>query len=125
MSLVTYGAGVAGGVPTAKSVGTIRFDTQLAWDLRYASARRGADGGVEVFLATDRPMTAWEIWNQPRYSNYPFTLIELQLAGERRGRGEMILAAQITADASGRFVHVENFASTPVQLNDLEVEAAR
>jgi hypothetical protein len=37
----------------------------------------------------------------------------------------MILAAQITSDSSGRFVHVENFASTPVQLNGLEVSRAR
>jgi hypothetical protein len=109
----------------AKAVGTIRFNLELAWDLRYASMRPGPENTVELFLATDRPMGAWELWNEPRYSDYPFTLINIQLGPERRGKGTMILAAQISSDDTGRFVHVENYASTPIQLNELEVEAGR
>lgn len=35
----------------------------------------------------------------------------------------MIMAVRVSADNSGRFVHVENHGSSPIQLNDLEVEA--
>ncbi|HVG54844.1 MAG TPA: hypothetical protein VM846_10460, partial [Vicinamibacterales bacterium] len=59
-------------------------------------------------------------------SDYPFTLINLELGPPgTKGKGTMILAAQIRADRSGRFVHVENFGSMPVQLNNLEVEGGR
>lgn len=109
----------------APSVGTIRFNTELAWDLRYASVRQGPGNTLQLFLATDRPMSAWELWNQPQYSDYPFTLINIELGPERKGQGTMILAAQISADNSGRFVHVENYGSMPVQLNELEAEPAR
>ena len=74
---------------------------------------------MQLFLATDRPMSFQEIWNQPQYSDYPFTLINLELGPELKGKGTMILAAQITADETGRFIHVENYGSTPVQLNEL------
>jgi hypothetical protein len=109
----------------APSVGTIRFNTELAWDLRYASARPGPENTVQVFLATDRPMSFAELWNQPRYIDYPFTLINLELSPGRKGTGEMIMAAQIRGDSSGRFVHVENYGSSPIQLNALELESDR
>ena len=69
-------------------------------------------------------MSFRELWTQPEYSDYPFTLITLELVPERKGKGTMILAAQITGDEIGRFVHVENYGSSPVQLNDLEAEIA-
>ena len=106
----------------APSVGTIRFDFDLAWDVRYATMRPGPANTVEVFLATDRPMSFPEVWNQPEYSDYPFTLINLELGPDLKGKGTMILAARLTADETGRFVHVTNYGSTPVQLNDLRAE---
>ena len=108
----------------APSVGTIRLNLELAWDLRYASMRPGAGNTVQLSLATDRPMSFRELWNQPQYSDYPFTLINLDLVPEGKGKGTMLLAAQITTDQTGRFVHVENYGSMPVQLNDLEAEIA-
>jgi hypothetical protein len=109
----------------APAVGTIRFNTELAWDLRYASVRPGPENMVQVFLATDRPMSFAELWNQPLYAEYPFTLIDLELRPGQKGKGTMILAAQIRGERSGRFVHVEDYGSTPIQLNNLEVEADR
>jgi hypothetical protein len=35
------------------------------------------------------------------------------------------MAARVDADDSGRFVHVENYGSSPIQLNDLEAEPRR
>jgi hypothetical protein len=117
--------GLLAALRKAPSVGTIRLNLELAWDLRYASMRPGPENTVQLSLATDRPMSFRELWTQPEYSDYPFTLINLELIPERKGKGTMILAAQITGDETGRFVHVENYGSMPVQLNDLEAEIAR
>ena len=106
----------------AKSVGSIRINTGLAWDLRYARATPQDEGGTRVFLATDRPMTIAEIWNDPRYSQYPFTLIDLRFDGDGKPTGSMMLAARVTSDKEGRFVNVENFATQPIQFTDLQVE---
>ena len=106
----------------AESVGTIRVNTQLAWDLRYAREIPDEEGGTRVFLATDRPMSAWEIWNEPRYSQYPFTLIDLRFPREGEPAGSLMLAARVTSDKDGRFVNVENFATQPIQITDLHIE---
>jgi hypothetical protein len=113
------------GLRKAPSVGTIRFNTELAWDLRYASVRPGPENTVQIFLATDRPMSFAELWNQPLYNDYPISLINLELGPNGKGNGTMIMAARVDADDSGRFVHVENYGSSPIQLNDLEAEPRR
>src|SRR4051812_39166869 len=106
----------------AKSVGTIRTNTELAWDLRYAREIPQDEGGTRVFLATDRPMTVSEIWNDPQYSRYPFTLIDLRLDPEREPTGSLMLAARVTADPDGRFINVENFATQPIAITNIRLE---
>jgi hypothetical protein len=109
----------------AKSVGTFRLNTELAWDLRYARVLPQDEGGTRVTLATDRPMSIAEIWNDPRYSRYPFTLIELRFPPEGKPTGSVMLAARVTADNDGRFVYVENFATQPIPISDIEIEHER
>ncbi len=70
-------------------------------------------------------MSFAELWNQPLYNDYPISLINLELGPKGKGNGTMIMAARVTADDSGRFVHVENYGSSPIQLNDLEAEPNR
>jgi len=106
----------------ARPVGSVRFNTELAWDLRYARQFPREDGGTRVFLATDRPMGAWEIWNVPRYSQYPFTLIDLQFDPDGGATGSVMLAARVTADPEGRFVNVENFATEAIPISDIHRE---
>jgi hypothetical protein len=106
----------------AHAVGSVRFNTELAWDLRYARQMPAPEGGTRVFLATDRPMSAWEIWNEPRYSQYPFTLIDLRFDPDGGATGSVMLAARVTADKDGRFINVENFATQPIPLTDIHVE---
>lgn len=104
------------------AVGSVRFNTELAWDLRYARELQQPDGGTRVVLATDRPMSAWEIWNQPRYSMYPFTIITLDIDADNQMTGNVILAAKVTGDKDGRLLTVENFATQPVQMTDVRLE---
>jgi hypothetical protein len=104
-----------------KAVGTIRVNHQgLAYDLRYAHEFKNEDGGRRIFLLTDRPIGAWEAFVQPRYSDYPFTLIEMRLDRDGRGSGTITLAARINASEDGRFVQIENYASSPIQFNDIK-----
>jgi hypothetical protein len=104
-----------------KAVGTIRVNNQgLAYDLRYAREFKTEDGGRRIFLLTDRPISAWEAFVQPRYSDYPFTLIEMRLDRDGHGSGTITLAAKITASEDGRFVQIENYATSPIQLNEIK-----
>lgn len=102
-------------------VGTVNSPGSLAWDLHFARARASGDGGHMIFLLTDRPMSSWEVWRQPRSINYPFTLIQLQVDKNGNGVGKASIATRITQDDDGT-IELENFANQPVMLNDVKQE---
>ncbi len=102
-----------------KSVGTIRTPGNLAYDLRFAQAEPGEDGGTRIFLATDRPVSYWEAVNRPRVSDYPFTFIELRLNKDGDGEGKLSLATRLTASKDGTMVQLENYDTQPIALNEV------
>lgn len=106
-----------------KSVGSIRTPDSLGYDLRYAHQEPTDEGGRRVVLATDRPISFWEARNQPRTMDYPFTVIQMELDREGHGKGTMSYATKITA--RGNTVELENFASSPVMLTEVDAKKIR
>jgi hypothetical protein len=106
-----------------KSVGTIRTPDSLGYDLRYAHQDPGDEGGRHVIIATDRPIGFWEAANQPRISNYPFTVLQMELDKNGEGKGTMSIATKIIVRHNT--VELENFASAPVMLNQIRAKAIR
>jgi hypothetical protein len=101
-----------------KSVGTIRTPDSLACDLRYAHQRQGEDRGRQIVLATDRPIGFWEAVHQPRTLQYPFTIIQMQIAQDGTGKGTLSVATKLVA--RGNVVELENFATQPVMLTEIK-----
>ena len=99
-------------------VGYVNTPGSLRWDLHFAREKPGADGGQSIVLATDRYVTAWEAFHQPRTIDYPFTLIQLELDKNGHGVGKASIATRVTQDDDGT-VELENFSSEPVMLNDV------
>lgn len=99
-------------------VGFINTPGSLRWDLHFARQKPGADGGRSIILVTDRYVTAWEAFHQPRTIDYPFTLIQLQLDKNEHGVGKASIATRVTQEEDGT-VELENFSSEPVMLNDV------
>jgi len=61
---------------------------RLGWDLRYAWHEALPDGGERIVVATDRQMSFREITQNPRTTDYPFLLIQIQLNKDgTKGRG--------------------------------------
>jgi len=81
---------------------------------------RDEDGGRRIFLATDRPISAWEAVNQPRTIDYPFTFIELRVNRDGRGEGKLSRATRVRASNDGRFVFLENWETQPVDLRQVK-----
>jgi hypothetical protein len=103
-----------------KSVGTIRTPDSLGYDLRYSHQQPAEDGGRRIVLATDRPISFWEARNQPRTMDYPFTVIQMQIDKNGEGRGTLSYATKIIA--RGNTIELENFASSPVMLTQIEAK---
>ena len=99
----------------AKSVGTIRVNDSLGWDLRYARSVTSGSGRRIVF-ATDRPISAWEARNRPRTMDYKFTIGELKVDGQGKGEGTLSPAVKVTYDKTDAVLELETFASEPLRL---------
>ena len=99
-------------------VGFINTPGSLRWDLHFAREKPLAEGGHSIILATDRYVTAWEAFHQPRTIDYPFTVIQLQLDKNNHGVGKASIATKVTQDDDGT-IELENFSSEPVMLNDV------
>jgi hypothetical protein len=99
------------------SVGTIRTPDSIGYDLHYARQSPVGDGR-RIVIATDRPIGFWEARNQPRTMDYPFTLIQMQLDREGKGKGTMSYATKIVANDDT--IELEDFASSPMMLTQIE-----
>jgi hypothetical protein len=105
-----------------RPVGRISTPGSIGWDLRYAEQRTLPDGARELILATDRPMSFWEITNRPRSSQYPFTWVQFRISRDGTGQGKVAVAARITGEEADDLIEVEDFALQPVRLENIKSE---
>jgi hypothetical protein len=104
--------------------GYIRSPGRLGWDVHFAREEALPGGGRRIIVATDRPMSFWELWNRPRSADYEFTVAEIRLGPDGKGEGELVPAAKITWNQDRHTFEVENFSYSPVRLTDVRVEGA-
>lgn len=102
-----------------RSVGRIYTPGSIGYDLRYAEERTLPDGGREIILATDRPMSFWEVVNQPRSAQYPFTWVQFTMRPDGTGEGKLAVAARIIGEEADKLIEVEDFAISPVRLQNI------
>src|SRR5215203_5956567 len=91
----------------------------VGWDLHFARERKLDDGGRQIVLATDRPISAWEAFNRPRSADYDFTLADIRFDGDGKGVGKLAVAAKITTNPKTGTIEIENFSSEPVRLTEV------
>ena len=98
---------------------------RLGTDIRYARNFAGEDGGRRIVIMTSRVIGFREEVNQPRTTDYPFSIFEMRFDGQGKGQGKMSYATKITFDKKKNNVELENYASEPVRLNNLELEVRK
>ena len=107
-----------------RPVGRISTPGSIGYDLRYAEERKLPDGGREIILATDRPMSFWEVVNRPRSAEYPFTWVQFTVRPDGTGEGKLAVAARIIGEEADDLIEVEDFAIHPVRLQNIRSRKA-
>ena len=102
--------------------GRIRTPDSLGYDLRFAQQTPGEDGGRRIVLATDRPIGFWEATRRPRTIDYPFTVVQMQIGRDGRGKGTLSYFTKILAHDN--MIELENFASAPIMLTQITARKA-
>ena len=104
-----------------KPVGTIKTPDSLGYDLHYANQTPLPDGGRRIVIATDRPIGFWEAANRPRTIDYPFTVIQMEIGKDGKGKGTLSYATKIIP--AGDTIVLENFGTQPVMLTEVKSES--
>ena len=102
-----------------RSVGRIHTPGNIGYDLRYAEQRRAARRRREIILATDRPMSFWEIVNRPLSSEYPFTWVQFKIRPDGTGEGKIAVARAIVGEEADDSIESPDFAISPVRLQNI------
>jgi hypothetical protein len=103
-----------------EEVGHIRTPDSLGYPLRYAHQTKTDEGGRQIVIATDRPISFWEQVNQPRTIDYPFTVIQMQIGRDGTGEGRMSVATKIIAHDN--IIELERYEAQPVMLNQVRAK---
>ncbi len=102
-----------------RPVGRIYSSETIGYDLKFAEQQPLPDGGRKVVLATDRPMSFREIFNQTRSADYPFTWVQLNMRPDGTGQGELAVRARVFGDRPNRPIEVETFEIQPIKLQQV------
>jgi hypothetical protein len=101
--------------------GYARTETSLAWDIYLAQQASLPGGGRKVVVATDRPVSFWELRNPTRLNEYKFSLAEVRLGPDGKGEGKAIPFAQLWWNPDTKTFEVENYQQLPVRLSQVTV----
>lgn len=107
-----------------RPVGRIRTPDTIGYELRFAQQVNEPDGIRHIGIATDRPVSFWELRNRPRLSDYPFTFIELHMRPDGIGEGKLSIAAKILANQASNLIEIENYSAQPVRLQNVRARKA-
>jgi hypothetical protein len=99
-----------------RPVGRIYTSGSIGYELRFAEQVKLPDGGRRIVLATDRPMSFWELANKTRSADYPFTWVQLNVKPDGTGEGELAVRARVYGDRPNRPIEVETFDIHPIRL---------
>jgi hypothetical protein len=105
--------------------GFIRTSGSLGWDVYFAREVPLPSGGRRVIIATDRPMSFWELRNDTRSTDYEFTLAEIRLGPDGKGEGKLVPAAKVSFNRDTRTIEIENYGIEPVRLSQVVVVGSK
>ena len=106
-----------------RPVGRISSPGSIGYDLKYAEQQKLPEGGRVIVVATDRPMSFWEMIKQPRSADYPLTWAQLNMRPDNTGEGRLAVAARFFADRPNRPIEVEHFDIQPIRLQNVTARA--
>lgn len=103
-----------------KEVGRIQIDQSLGYPIAAAVHFTGDRDMGHLVLVIDRPMSIGEVFHATRSTEYPFSIIAIDLGQDGSMSGEMMVAAQMRFD--GDDLVVRDLAFQPVRLLNVDHE---
>jgi hypothetical protein len=101
-----------------RELGTVQFGDSLALPVAAAWRTKGPQGD-HLTLIVPRHVSIREVFANRRSSDYPYTVVELDVAPDGRGQGEISGAARLRADKAGA-LHYEDLMPLPTRVLNVQ-----
>jgi len=99
------------------SVGHLSTATSSGTSLRFAESRQAANGGRQILIVTERPMSLDTRQTRTRRaSDFPFSLVDLRIDSSGSGEGTLAYAAQLVHNKNTGAIEIGNYVSEPIRL---------
>jgi hypothetical protein len=99
------------------SVGHLSTTTSSGTSLRFAESRQAANGGRQILIVTERPMSVGTREARGRrVSDFPFSLVDLRIDSTGSGEGTLAYAAQLLHNKNTGAIEIGNYVSEPIRL---------
>lgn len=100
-----------------EEAGWLRIGDSLGYPVAVVTSRPAAEGR-RVVAVTDRPIQLYEVWNNLRSRDYPFTVLELDLDENGEGEGRYHAAAAVHFTTGG--ITFDSLHAIPIRLLNVE-----
>ena len=102
-----------------ETVGTIREQQSLSYDLRYSRSAMAPDGGRQIILATDRPVTFQEAYQDTMAGDFDVSVVILTLDANGKGDGILSYGTELKWDDKTGMISPTNVSSQPIKLTNV------
>jgi hypothetical protein len=103
------------------SVGHISTSTSTGSSLRFTQSRQTEDGGRQIIVATERPVSVGS--QQPRgrrTDDHPFSVVDIRFDRDGSGAGTLAYAATLAHNPKTNAIEIDNYADNPIHLSGVQ-----
>lgn len=102
-----------------KKAGYAFMAGKQGYPLRYAKSFDMGDGKRQIVLATDRPVSFGEVYNQSQLGDFDVTLVILKVDKDGKGSGVLSLGTELKWNDKEGKIEMTNTSSQPIKLGDV------
>jgi hypothetical protein len=102
-----------------KKVGYAFFAGKQGYPLRYARSFDLGGGKRQIILATDRPVSFQEVYQQSQLGDFDVSLVVLNLDESGKGDGRLSLGTEVKWNDQEGKIEITNVTSQPIKLGDV------
>jgi hypothetical protein len=113
--------GVVSAMEKLPDLGRVSPVGSVGSGFRYVRAHKTPDGGMQVTMATNRPISFGELYNFTRSSQYPIGMVTLNVDKDGNGTGLLYGACKVKFNKKGE-LEVENFGQKPWRLANVRLQ---
>ena len=98
--------------------GFLNTPNSMGWDIKYAYQTQLPDGGRQVVVVTDKPVSFFAASRNTRTMDYAFTLIEMRFPkGSDKGEGKLL--GQTSLSVKDGKLQIEIYGQEPTRLTQI------